>query len=426
MLKSVNVHMSNLYLYTVLRDHWTNFPVMKADLHAQDLLILHELLQSNNMSGLEQLFLLKESILAHVLHDTEESIRLGRHIRYFPYLRHIFVSIKSLIDCRAMTESHMDILYDLLEASVAKGITDIFEIFKEIFEPDDIPKSAQAKRMGTTLTMAAASCGHTGILREIHAIGLEVDHVRHADSSGSTALHMAVAESHNDTVEYLLDQGAGIEDKDASGYSPLLTSCWMGNEEALKLMASPTVLTEEFIETHTAADGLNPYLAACYGGLTTVVDEWATGTSLKILRSRDCDGNNALHLSLSQGHLDIMEILVSKHRVFCAQDMITSRNDLDQSPIDLLIKAGFGQAHLDKIFKAHALPCLLLSPAYYTATQAHIDELCAFCRDHIVINDALVHFPCKHLFHQVCFEEWDNPGQVCPLCKQSIYKLLEK
>ena len=59
---------------------------------------------------------------------------------------------------------------------------------------------------------------------------------QHAGNHSNTALHEAVAESHVDVVQVLIDAGADIEKKDSGGRTPLLLACERGCLDIVKVL----------------------------------------------------------------------------------------------------------------------------------------------------------------------------------------------
>ncbi|ORY00828.1 hypothetical protein K493DRAFT_99468 [Basidiobolus meristosporus CBS 931.73] len=45
---------------------------------------------------------------------------------------------------------------------------------------------------------------------------------------------------------------------------------------------------------------------------------------------------------------------------------------------------------------------------------------CTVCKDDFVIDDAVTHLPCKHVFHHECIRSWLLLNGTCPICRHSI------
>ncbi|KAE8406308.1 hypothetical protein BDV37DRAFT_269945 [Aspergillus pseudonomiae] len=51
-------------------------------------------------------------------------------------------------------------------------------------------------------------------------------------------------------------------------------------------------------------------------------------------------------------------------------------------------------------------------------------ECCIICLEPIASTSVLREFPCGHLFHQVCADDWVcNFDSRCPICRQAFYYL---
>lgn len=54
------------------------------------------------------------------------------------------------------------------------------------------------------------------------------------------------------------------------------------------------------------------------------------------------------------------------------------------------------------------------------------DGRCAICMDAYKGGDALRYLPCLHVYHQTCIDIWLSQSGRCPICKESVLRLMER
>ena len=112
---------------------------------------------------------------------------------------------------------------------------------------------------GETPLMTAARVGRLDAVRALVDAGADVNAAERL--KGQTALMWAIAESHDDVAEYLLDRRANPTTKSSSGFSPLLFAARMGDLPMIKLLlAKGADINEE------AGDGSTPLLITTIRG----------------------------------------------------------------------------------------------------------------------------------------------------------------
>ena len=72
-----------------------------------------------------------------------------------------------------------------------------------------------------------------------------------------------------------------------------------------------------------------------------------------------------------------------------------------------------------------------IHPPPHLPTQPRVQEedqtKCSICLNSFVVGEVCrtLPSPCKHTFHKSCIDEWFQRSSRCPLCKRSIYLILE-
>ena len=66
-------------------------------------------------------------------------------------------------------------------------------------------------------------------------------------------------------------------------------------------------------------------------------------------------------------------------------------------------------------------------PPLQPQAQEEDQSKCAVCLNSFVGGDVCrtLPNPCQHTFHKTCIDEWFQRSSRCPLCKRSIYFILE-
>eukprot|EP00123_Amoebidium_parasiticum_P010521 comp20160_c0_seq1/m.24950 comp20160_c0_seq1/g.24950 ORF comp20160_c0_seq1/g.24950 comp20160_c0_seq1/m.24950 type:complete len:969 (-) comp20160_c0_seq1:35-2941(-) len=123
--------------------------------------------------------------------------------------------------------------------------------------------------------------------------------------SKHTALHMAAAEGHIDVVKFLLSHGAEVNIVDRWGHTPLKNALDNHHKDIVALL---TQKGAQAVSYDTDALELNK--ACALGELHKVkaLIEWR-GLDVNM---KDYDGRAPIHVAASEGHLDVVQYLVSK------------------------------------------------------------------------------------------------------------------
>ena len=185
---------------------------------------------------------------------------------------------------------------------------------------------------GFTAFLVAANRGHFHLLKFFKEINADIRATR---NNGENALHRAsFSKADIPTIQWILDQGFSIEEKDHSGYTPFLNSAYSGRLELLKFFKErnadiratnnkgenalhkasigkadiPTIqwiLDQGFSVEEKDHGGYTPFLNSAYSGRLEL---------LKFFKERNADiratnkkGENALHRA-SFGKADIPTI----------------------------------------------------------------------------------------------------------------------
>merc|ERR1712096_113522 len=99
----------------------------------------------------------------------------------------------------------------------------------------DHKKLLSPKRLLNILFQNAASLGENKEVRRLITAGAEING---ADFKGNTALHLAVRNQHESTVNLLLEKGADVSAVDSKEVTPLHAACYRHNEAIVKALLS--------------------------------------------------------------------------------------------------------------------------------------------------------------------------------------------
>ncbi len=194
-------------------------------------------------------------------------------------------------------------------------------------------------RIGATALMAAATYGHTEVVRLLldHAASanakVDVGKARRANaggSAGATALIMASESGHTDVVQVLLDKGADIDAVNAVGFTALMFACQNGQTEVVQVLLdkganvnlttkdgatalylaaysgnidTAKLLLDKGTDTNIrTASNWTPLMAAAYHGTPETVQLLIDNGADK--NSKDTKGNTAFCLACNGGNVD--------------------------------------------------------------------------------------------------------------------------
>jgi len=201
----------------------------------------------------------------------------------------------------------------------------------------------------------AAKDGILDLVKYYHSLGVSMNVRSRLD--GSTAMLEAAVEGHTDVVEYLLDNGIAIDEKDDNGVQALAKAATSGHANLCKLLISRGVSINA-----KDNDGWTPLLLAVSNGQKEVAEVLlAMGASTENAIEHD----TALSLACWHGHESIVELLcrnqihskqpgiaiyraIQKDRVNVLDILKTHGADLEQdiswfseSPFFVSVKNGF-------------------------------------------------------------------------------------
>ncbi|KAJ8903826.1 hypothetical protein NDN08_000359 [Rhodosorus marinus] len=135
-----------------------------------------------------------------------------------------------------------------------------------------------------------------------------------ADYDKRTPLHLAASEGHTSVAELLLVNGASMEVKDRFGRTPIDDAIKNGNKDVLRIMKQyggevPAKLLDARASSMERFRGMDLIDHAAKGRYQKVKGSLDSGVDINY---RDYDGRTALHLSASEGHLHIVDVLIQR------------------------------------------------------------------------------------------------------------------
>lgn len=138
----------------------------------------------------------------------------------------VYVGAKDVL--QLLLEAHPDL--NIFEAAAVGDADRISAILEKS------PGEANSSNAdGFTPLGLSAFFGHKEVAQRLMAGGAEVDHVIQSVNK-NTALDAAVAASHRDLAELLLDSGANVNPRSTGGFTPLHKAAFGGNVELSRLL----------------------------------------------------------------------------------------------------------------------------------------------------------------------------------------------
>ncbi|GAB1317952.1 hypothetical protein MFIFM68171_08162 [Madurella fahalii] len=148
--------------------------------------------------------------------------------------------------------------------------------------------------------------GHLGVVKLLMQQGANV---KTTNVGGLTPLHLACRTGQAEVVDELITSGyAPVNSKDGSGYTPLMYAAEGGFQHIVRNLIS------KLTETHSDPE-----------------DEWSLETELD---QNTSEGNTALHLATSSGHLKMVDLLLQRGA------SPTKENEVGYTPLHLAAKLG--------------------------------------------------------------------------------------
>ena len=173
----------------------------------------------------------------------------------------------------------------------------------------------QADAVHRNRAIWAASSNDVWTLRRLYEAGFNLNL---GDYDHRSPLHVAAAEGHVSTVQFLLDHEAEVNQKDRWGQTPMDDALRNGDEILIALLkdrggeaAKSDTIMNETSETFTLGDpDLTAELiwSAYLGDLNNLQRLYALGYPVEM---RDYDGRTPLHLAAAEGHIKVCTFLIA-------------------------------------------------------------------------------------------------------------------
>ncbi|XP_045473083.1 serine/threonine-protein phosphatase 6 regulatory ankyrin repeat subunit A [Harmonia axyridis] len=181
-------------------------------------------------------------------------------------------------------------------------------------------------KAGFTAAHLAARNGHGQVLEVLRSSNtLKIT----SKKLGVTPLHVAAYFGQADTVRELLTHVPGTVKSEVpsgsslvsilgneSGMTPLHLAAFSGNENVVRLLLNSAGVQ---VDAASRENGYNPMHLACYGGHVTVVG-LLLSRSAELLQSVDKHGKTGLHIAATQGHYQMVEVLLGQGADINASD----------------------------------------------------------------------------------------------------------
>ncbi|KAL5457261.1 hypothetical protein EMCRGX_G034508 [Ephydatia muelleri] len=188
-----------------------------------------------------------------------------------------------------------------------------------------------AKRINDKSPMhLAAEGGYVEVAKILFEAGGEST-LRAIDDHLCTPLHDAAKNNHVEMIEFLQSRGANVNGRDDDSYTPLLTAASLGEVEAFRaLMEDPHVQLDAVDKKGKSA----VFLAAEEGHVDILECLLSHPIGAKLCSTADAAQNTPLHIAAREGKLDVVSILL---RIGVQVD---ARNEVNKTPIHLAAENG--------------------------------------------------------------------------------------
>lgn len=318
---------------------------------------------------------------------------------------------KLLLTAAAMNiqdEITSEILVELLNSSLENQCIEGCKFLLEDLKVN--PDGSVNEESGPLLI--ACSIGDLDIAKVLISYGANVNKVH---SQYGSPLILAAANGKLDLVKLLLSHGADTSIADSHGFTAYISATIYGHNE----IADEIFKIDRKCIERCSKEGMSALMAAARSG-----NEHLTAKLLENganIEHQDINGNSAIHEAVQNMNMDVLKLLLDKKEesvlYFC-----NCKNIEGFAAIDLLLKTGdVGKiAYILKI--KPELAEFIESRSTFRMSAEIEQEMCAICRDDFVLEDLITKLPCRHFFHESCFENWTCKRAACPICLRSPYK----
>ena len=159
---------------------------------------------------------------------------------------------------------------------------------------------------GFTPLLAAASNGYDAVLAVLLDNGANINQ---ANNAGWFPLHLAVAMSHETVVAVLIDRGADVNQTNNDGDKPIDVAKTQKIKDML--IALTTKKQQEVGQQSTIMDESQWFRAAKEGDLV-LIQQGINDNKIDV-NCRDSEGSTAVCLAAWNGHLQLVEYLITQH-----------------------------------------------------------------------------------------------------------------
>lgn len=216
------------------------------------------------------------------------------------------------------------------------------------------------------------------------------------DKDGSPILHMATKIGDIASIEFLLANGASLQEKNKDGYTALHVAIDNDQKQGLEVLVS-YLKDGEINATYDRGKTLLYYAAECNKSEMVTI----------LLNRKDIDtnkenyyGNTPIHVSSRLGYHAIVKLLLASESVD-----INLKNK--QEEIAIYIAWARGHTSILKLL--------------FNDKRNQYNNFCTICLHSICLDKEILYITtCKHFFHEKCFKQWVDTKPNCPVCREEI------
>lgn len=218
-------------------------------------------------------------------------------------------------------------------------------------------------------------------------------------------------------IKYYIKFGANPSIQDSTGYSPVMIAAINGYIEIFLEL----ITVDQSFNYRSELDGMTPFLAACNSCDKDIVKALFEKEKGVCLDEVDNQNNNCLHHVLKQemkrdSFLFLADILGDK-----LTTLFISKNKYSESPLDTIIRRK-DHKMMQRLVSSHPELAGYLTASLIVTFKAEDQEMCLICREEFVEIDRVTKLPCKHLYHEDCFNEWAEMNRICPYCRRDPFQ----